>query len=483
MAARLRPDLNALDGLRLHIGGRQQKEGWRILNVQPGPGVDYLGDCSDLSRFADESVDEIYASHVLEHLSYVGKLPAALAEFHRVLKQGGVARISVPDFEVLCRLFFDSRCTKANRFEIMRMVFGGQFDPYDFHHVGLTYEFLEDYLGVAGFSRVERVTEFGLFEDYSSLQIGGSLISLNVVAYKGRSARQPEPMANCPVCDSVLSAPLGMRLDGGGRVYDLEQCGSCGCAFTAPRPDDATLQRLYGESYDYRWFRDHYDAKLADARSRFEEYEPWLGASVLDFGGGLGYFAAAAREAGLRSETLDPHSGASPTLPGDGWDSVVALHVLEHSNDPGAMLEAIRARLKPGGSLILAVPNYAGAGYRERGMHWVWAQPPLVHVFHFTARGLAALLLRHGFDLEQVDYRERWDANYVSDVLQVERFARLEADWARRPWSRFALYRKYIADRNAELRFEALERSLREHAMEPSLRAELQVRARLRAGA
>jgi predicted SAM-dependent methyltransferase len=131
VAARVRADVNAMDGLRLHIGGEQQKEGWRILNVQPGPGVDIVGDCSDLSRFADESVDEIYASHVLEHLGYVGKLPAALAEFHRVLKLGGVVRISVPDFEALCRLFLDPRCSKANRFRIMQMAFGGQIDPYE----------------------------------------------------------------------------------------------------------------------------------------------------------------------------------------------------------------------------------------------------------------------------------------------------------------------------------------------------------------
>jgi SAM-dependent methyltransferase len=293
----------------------------------------------------------------------------------------------------------------------------------------------------------------------------------------------PGHPAQCPVCVAGQCAPLGVRFKDRDRVYELEQCGACGCAFTAPRPDDGTLQQLYGESYDYRWFRDHYDAKFADARARFEEYEPWLGASVLDFGGGLGYFAAAARKAGLRSETLDPHSGAAAVAPGNGWDSVVALHVLEHSNDPGAMLKAIRALLKPGGSLILAVPNYASAGYRERGVNWVWAQPPLVHVFHFTVQGIAALLARHGFELEQVDYRERWDANYVADVLEVERFARLEADWARRPWSRFTLYRKYIAYRNAQLRFEALERSLRGHAAEPSLRAELQVRARRTAGA
>ena len=66
----------------------------------------------------------------------------------------------------------------------MRMIFGGQMDPHDFHKVGLTFEFLEDFLVGAGFKGVQRTDEFGLFDDDSSLRIGGTLISLNVVALK-----------------------------------------------------------------------------------------------------------------------------------------------------------------------------------------------------------------------------------------------------------------------------------------------------------
>jgi predicted SAM-dependent methyltransferase len=169
--------------LRLHIGGEEAKPGWKIFNVQPGPDVDYTGDCSDLSAFADASVDDIYASHVLEHLGYQEKLPRALAEFHRVLKQGGRARISVPDFEILCRLFVDAR-QMNDRIMIMRMAFGGQLDAYDFHYVGLSFDILEGLLGSAGFSRVERVSEFGFFSDTSSIRMLGMPISLNVVVYK-----------------------------------------------------------------------------------------------------------------------------------------------------------------------------------------------------------------------------------------------------------------------------------------------------------
>ena len=171
-------------GLRLHIGGEQPRPGWKILNVQPGPHVDYIGDCTDLSQFADGTVDEIYASHVVEHLSYVDKLPRTLAEIHRVLRKGGVARISVPDFELLCRMFVDPVRSRDERIFIMRMIFGGQVDAHDFHHVGLTFEFLSHFLSEAGFEKVERVKEFGLFDDTSLIRYAGVPISLNVVAYK-----------------------------------------------------------------------------------------------------------------------------------------------------------------------------------------------------------------------------------------------------------------------------------------------------------
>ena len=55
--------------MKLHIGGKETKEGWSILNIQKKDGVDFVGDISDLSQFKNNSIDEIYASHVLEHVS------------------------------------------------------------------------------------------------------------------------------------------------------------------------------------------------------------------------------------------------------------------------------------------------------------------------------------------------------------------------------------------------------------------------------
>ena len=179
-----RSEAGEAGALRLNIGGKEPMKGWKILNVQEGTNVDYVGDCRDLKQFDDESVEEIYASHVLEHLDYRHGLPGALAEIHRVLKKGGNARIGVPDFEILCRIFIDPKSSRDERFAAMRVAYGGQLDPHDFHCVGLSFEFLRDYLLTAGFAKVERVGMFGLQRDDSTITHGDRLISLNVIAYK-----------------------------------------------------------------------------------------------------------------------------------------------------------------------------------------------------------------------------------------------------------------------------------------------------------
>lgn len=178
------PDSEIPAPLRLHIGGTERRAGWQILNIQPGPAVDYVGDCTDLSRFAEASVEEVYASHVYEHLGYQQELPRALAEIYRVLKPGGVLKISVPDLDVLCRLFVHPELALPERFHVMRMMFGGQGNPFDFHKVGLNWEILCDFLGQAGFRSATRVASFGLFQDCSVLQFAGNPISLNVEATK-----------------------------------------------------------------------------------------------------------------------------------------------------------------------------------------------------------------------------------------------------------------------------------------------------------
>lgn len=173
------------EALRLRIGGREAKEGWTVLNIQPGPDVDIVADCRDLGAFADAAVKEIYISHTLEHLGYRQELPVALAGMYRVLRPGGRLMISVPDLDVLCRLMIHEQAGTALRFHVMRMMFGEQADEWDFHKVGFTADLLAEYLGQAGFADIERVESFGLFRDASELSIAGVRVSLNVIAARG----------------------------------------------------------------------------------------------------------------------------------------------------------------------------------------------------------------------------------------------------------------------------------------------------------
>jgi predicted SAM-dependent methyltransferase len=64
------------------------------------------------------------------------------------------------------------------------MIFGGQFGEYDVHKVGFDADILMAFLSAAGFGDFAEVSEFGLFQDCSSLRMMDTLISLNMTATK-----------------------------------------------------------------------------------------------------------------------------------------------------------------------------------------------------------------------------------------------------------------------------------------------------------
>lgn len=177
---------------RLHIGAKAICPGWETLNVTHFEGLDHIMDARNLAAFPDKTFAAVYASHVVEHFDYKDELPAVLKEWHRVLAPGGKLFVSVPDLETLCRLFVDSElCDVNDRFRLMRMMFGGHTDLFDYHQVGLNWEFLTHYLAEAGFCTIRRVSEFGLFNDTSGTPFKGQLISLNLVAERANIANKP----------------------------------------------------------------------------------------------------------------------------------------------------------------------------------------------------------------------------------------------------------------------------------------------------
>jgi len=175
-----------MKSLKLHIGGQEPHPDWKILDVEPRPEVDYVANASDLSQLESNSVEAIYASHVLEHFYYAlnNELLNTLREWHRVLQPGGKLLISVPDLKTLCWLYLNPNLLPLERHHIMRIIFGGQTNIYDVHKVGFDFEVLSLYLEEAGFKECEQFSEFNLFNDCSSLRILDTLISLNIIAIK-----------------------------------------------------------------------------------------------------------------------------------------------------------------------------------------------------------------------------------------------------------------------------------------------------------
>ena len=286
-------------------------------------------------------------------------------------------------------------------------------------------------------------------------------------------------MTHCSVCNGTRIIPFtDEKWEVWGKEYSLARCEDCGSAFTNPLPDDMTLSKVYDLFFDYRWYADHFDAKYRDAKIRIGEYGQWLGKRVLDFGGGVGYFSQAVRELGLVSKTYDPFCNKGEEKGGE-WDTVVALNVLEHSNDLERTLGEMKSLLAPSGTIILAVPNFNSQGYKELGSRWVWAQPPLLHLYHFTAKGLTSLLERHGFVVDRVYYAERWDANLYADMVKVKKYSWIESLWKNQRYNKSLVYRKVTALLNTKFRYAALEKALKGYSPENESYAELQVIAHL----
>ncbi len=169
--------------MKLLIGARDKYPGWETLDIEPGPEVDHVGDCRDLSRFADGAVETIYASHVLEHVAFAD-IAATLRGWHRVLADDGTVMISVPDLNILSQIYLSPQLQGEEKFKVVTMIFGGQSDPHDFHYMGYDLETLAFCLYQAGFRDMARVVDFGLFDDTSVTKFHGVAISLNVTARK-----------------------------------------------------------------------------------------------------------------------------------------------------------------------------------------------------------------------------------------------------------------------------------------------------------
>jgi predicted SAM-dependent methyltransferase len=139
--------------MKLYVGSRDYKpEGFLTVDIDPVHKPDIVSDITKELAAPDASVDEIVASHVLEHIDWPDNF-WALAEFARVLKPGGVLKVAIPDMAMLARM----AQAGDSVFHAIGLIYGtgGRANRFEQHRYGFTASMMIDILEVLGFGDFE----------------------------------------------------------------------------------------------------------------------------------------------------------------------------------------------------------------------------------------------------------------------------------------------------------------------------------------
>lgn len=223
----------------------------------------------------------------------------------------------------------------------------------------------------------------------------------------------------CPCC----GREGGFEFDEPADPYGLWRCAGCDVVFSEPM--EAGRSEWYDALYIVR--QQGVDARLRPHfRWALDRLEP--GTTLLDVGCGTGFFVHAARERGLDAWGIDfaPGTvrsgrryfdtdallvGSLDELPrplrGRRFDVVTFFELLEHQSDPGGFIEEVRGVLRPGGRMLLSVPNRTRWPVREFNDY------PPHHLLRWSEEGLRKFLTRQGCEILALDKTSRLSsANY-----------------------------------------------------------------------
>lgn len=237
----------------------------------------------------------------------------------------------------------------------------------------------------------------------------------------------------CAVCGAVNAEILfeGRDLWHGieGR-FPVRRCLDCGLIYLSPRPERAEIGRYYPDDYapyhladseTPNWWRRWNQHYAQNKRARAIEARVAGRGKALDVGCASGGFLEALRRrgwevAGVESNAVvAEHARASLGLdvfageleeagfPENAFDLVTMWHVLEHVHDPLATLDEIARIIRPGGTLLLAIPDPDSLEARLFGRFWAgWDVPRHLHIFSRPL--ISRILCERGWQVSDVIY-------------------------------------------------------------------------------
>lgn len=213
-----------------------------------------------------------------------------------------------------------------------------------------------------------------------------------------------------------------------GDEFEIFQCTACGLAFTYPMPEGWT--RYYPPAYFgdiesgrfprlVEWLQNQLYARRARRVQKLAGGKP---GNVLDIGCGRGYLLRAFHRCRWNVLGTEMSDGAAAyarqklnlpvqvgelenlRLPENSFDAVVMWHVLEHFPRPHEVLREAHRVLRPGGILLVAVPNFGSLEARLTRDKWFHLDVPR-HLTHFTRPALLKCLTENRLVYEAITSR------------------------------------------------------------------------------
>lgn len=223
-------------------------------------------------------------------------------------------------------------------------------------------------------------------------------------------------LAACGCCGERAATVVGRP-----QSTDLLRCRGCGTLrFRAVVTPEVVYRDGYHDGssefgWDYTTYaeRGYEEATAADRIAWLERHRG--PGRLVDVGGGLGFFTAAAAARGWDAELLEPVAqacayarsrlGVRATEGGadllserkGSYDVVSFLHCIEHIPEARDTLRAAGRALRRDGLLFVEVPNHGSIARRLQGERWLGWQAG-EHVYVFDRRTLLRCIRAAGFE-------------------------------------------------------------------------------------
>jgi len=247
---------------------------------------------------------------------------------------------------------------------------------------------------------------------------------------------------HCPGCNSTSIRP-GLSVADHSvskERFVIWACSSCSLQFTQDVPDQETIGRYY-QSAGYishtntkaglinRLYHLVRNITLRQKKDLIIKQTGLKTGNLLDIGSGAGTFAAYMQNSGWSVTGLEPDEDTriraqkdygiklKPSaelfqLVSQTFNVITLWHVLEHVQHLHRYLDEIKRLIKPGGVVIIAVPNHTSFDAVKYKEYWAAYDVP-IHLYHFSPASMRTVLGLHGLKLKEM--RPMWfDSFYVS---------------------------------------------------------------------